>query len=256
VLGVRRLAASNDCDGAAQAVAVVAATWTANYRSPLPAPAMRLAPPPFAAPRPAQETDGETPSAKAGVAGAVRATPAAAPATLALDVSAGAGLVTATAGTSAPFLLAELGLRGRSRLAARVVAMAVGERTIALGSGQAAWRRLSAGAGVAYLWGTRAAYLQIGGDAWAGAAFIEGRGFAENARSTSFEAGAGPWLRAGAQLAAAPVTVWVGAEGLVWVREQRVHVDPVVSRDALPRLDLLVGAGVTWTPRDANRNPR
>ena len=88
----------------------------------------------------------------------------------------------------------------------------------------------------------------------AGATFIEGRGFAENARTISFAAAIGPWVRVGARLAAAPVAVWVGAQGLAWVREQQVSVDLVVSRASLPRLDVLAGAGITWTP--AAESPR
>jgi hypothetical protein len=87
-----------------------------------------------------------------------------------------------------------------------------------------------------------------------GATFIEGRGFAENASTTSFDAAIGPWVRAGARLAAAPVTVWVGVQGLAWAREQQVSVDLVVSRDSLPQLDLLAGAGITWTPAASNRS--
>jgi hypothetical protein len=132
--------------------------------------------------------------------------------------------------------------------------MAASARTLDLGSGQVAWRRLTAGAGVARAWGTPAAHLQIGGDVLAGATFIEGVGFAQNAGTTRFDAGAGPWVRAGARLAAAPVTVWVGAQALAWAREQQVRVDGVVSRDTLPRLDLLVGAGFTWAPL-ASKSP-
>jgi hypothetical protein len=257
-LGARRLSAPPSCDEAAQAVAVVAATWTASYRSPSPlwsgeaapqaspaavAPARNMVsqPPPFAA-TPAGAVAGEVHADGAAAAGD----------SLSLDIGAELGLATATTGGAAPFLSAEVAVRRRAN-SARLLAMAVGARTIELGSGQAAWRRLMAGAGVARAWGTSAAYLAIGGDVVAGATFIEGSGFAQNATTTSFDVGAGPWVRAAGRLAAVPLTVWVGAQGLAWAREQRVRVDGVVSSGNLPRLDLLVGAGLTWTPPVSNR---
>lgn len=233
----RRLAVPTSCDEAAQAVAVVAATWTANYLTP--PPLCSIEPPRSDRRDPATGRvaviDEEMPSVR-------RARP------LALAVGVELGMTAATAGTSAPFLLGELDVRGSSPTSARLVAMAFGARTLALGSGEVAWRRLMAGAGVAHAWGTPAAHLQIGADVVAGATFIAGVGFAQNAASTGFDAGGGPWVRAGARLAAAPLTVWLGAQGLAWAREERVQVDGVVSRDALPRLDLLVGAGVSWWP--------
>jgi hypothetical protein len=239
LLGARRLSVSRSCDEAAQAAAVVAASWMANYRSPPPLWFGAAPPPRPAAPTPRTEVSSAPLSAEVHTDGARAADPS-------LAVGAALGLAAATAGTSAPVLIAELDVRRQSAFRARLLVMGMGARAIALGSGEVAWRRLMAGVGVARSWGTPAAHLQLGGDLLAGAAFISGRGFAENASTTSFEAAAGPWLRAGARLAAVPVTVWVGAQGLVWARAQQVGVDGVVSRDTLPRLDLLVGAGLTW----------
>ena len=258
-LGVRRLTVPGSCDEAAQAVAVVAASWTASYLSP--APLWSDETPPVARPEVgAQATDAQAPalsraqpprSAPAGEARAAGSDAGRAP--LALAVGATVGVAAAASGTAAPFVSAELDLSPRRAVSARLLVMAAGARTIELGSGQVAWRRLVAGAGIAATWGTPAVHLQIGSDVLAGATFMEGRGFAENASTTSFDAAIGPWVRAGARLAAAPVTVWVGAQGLAWAREQRVHVDLMVSRGSLPRLDLLAGAGLTWTPSVSNR---
>jgi len=246
VLGGRRLSVPRSCDQAAQAVAVVAATWTATYRSPPPLWSGEA----IDGPRADVAQASERPSLQvprppeAAVVRELRGDVG--PSALAVGVSL--GLAAATAGSAAPFLTAEVDLRGGGAFSARVLATGVGARTMALGSGQVAWRRLTAGAGVAHAWGTRGANLQIGGDVLAGAVFIDGRGFAQNAGTTSFDLGAGPWVRAGAQLAAAPVTVWVGAQGLGWARGQGVRVTGVESRDTLPRLDLLVGVGLAWNP--------
>ena len=246
-LGVRRLASPGSCDEAAQAAAVVAATWTASYRSP----------PPLwfgdSSPSAIRKVDTESPipfpRPDGAAAGGIRAVaPSATNAeSFALDVGAAFGAAAATSGTAAPFLAAEVDLR-RHASGARLLAIAFGARTIGLGMGQVAWRRLMAGAGVAHAWGTPAVQLQVGGDIVAGATFLEGSGFAQNAATTSFDAAAGPWARLAAPLAAAPVTVWVGAQGLAWAREQRIRVDGAVSTGSLPRLDLLVGAGLAWNP--------
>jgi len=244
-LGVRRLSSPGSCDEAAQAAAVVAATWTASYRSPPPL-WFGDSPPPAV-----RKVDAASPLTQpgAGTAGGIRAVAPAATnvESFALDVGAAFGAAAATSGTAAPFLAAEVDLR-RHASGARLLAMAFGARTIGLGMGQVAWRRLMAGAGVAHAWGTPAVQLHVGGDVVAGATFLEGSGFAQNAATTSFDAGAGPWARLAAPLAAAPLTVWVGAQGLAWAREQRIRVDGAVSTGSLPRLDLLVGAGLAWNP--------
>jgi hypothetical protein len=267
-LGVRRLSVPPSCDDAAQAVAVVAATWTANYLSPPPlwfgeatgetttggarAGSVDTSPPPFSPLGPAVSLPAAT------VAGAIRRTATAAAADReagGLEIGAAFGAAASTAGTAAPFVDVEVDLR-RNASAARLLVMAFGARTIDLGSGQVAWRRLMAGGGVAHAWGPAAAQVQVGGDIVAGATFLEGTGFVQNAASTSFDAGAGPWVRVAAPLAAVPVTVWVGAQGLAWVRQQRVRVDGAASSDSLPRLDLLVGAGLAWNPHGTNRPSR
>jgi hypothetical protein len=240
LLGARRLSASGSCDEAAQAVAVVAASWLATY----------LSPPPlwFGDSRPAAPAaKGEARPPHPTVAVEVRSGGAAAGgAPLTCDLGAAFGFTTGTAGTTAPFVTAELDVGRRRASGARLSLMGFGARTMSLGSGQVAWRRLMAGVGVARAWGTPAAHVQIGGDVLTGATFIDGRGFADNASTTSCDAAVGPSVRAGARLAALPVTVWAGAQALVWARAQRVRVTDVVSDDTLPRLDLLGGVGLTW----------
>jgi hypothetical protein len=126
--------------------------------------------------------------------------------------------------------------------------LAAGARTLDLGSGTADWRRLVGGVGAAHGWGTPASFVRIGIDAMVGAVLIEGRGFSSSGSSTSFDAGGAPWLRAGARLATLPITVWASAGAVAWLREQRVRVEGVPASAALPRLDLVFGAGLAWTP--------
>jgi hypothetical protein len=235
----RHLNVAGSCAEAAEAVAVVAASWMADYLTP-PAPAPWL---------PEQVT--EAPSSPASALVTRSPTDPAVPdgAAIVFDVGAGVGLTTAATGTGAPVLTAEVDIRrSNSASAARLVVLAAGTRTVDLGSGTAAWRRLSGGVGAARGWGTRAAFMQVGIDVLAGATLIEGRGFERSGSSTSLDVGGAPWMRAGARWAALPITVWVGAGAVVWLREQRVRVEGIPASAALPRLDLVLGAGLAWTP--------
>ena len=238
-MAVRRLQVAGSCAEAAEAVAVVAASWMADYLTP-PAPAPWL---------PEHVNAVPSPTASALVTRSPGDVAVPASAAIVFDVGAGAGLTTAAAGTAAPVLTAEIDIRrSRGASAARLVVLAAGTRTVELGSGTAAWRRLVGGVGAARGWGTPASFIQVGIDAMAGATLIEGRGFASGGSSNSLDVGGSPWLRAGARLAALPITVWASAGAVAWLREQRVRVEGIQASAALPRLDLVLGAGLSWTP--------
>jgi hypothetical protein len=235
-LAMRRLPAAGTCADTAQAVAVVIATWAARYG---PLPSLPLPDPQPAAPAPT------APPAPPAV---VAQTSARAPAPIALAwLSAGGGAVQGSRGGAAPFVAVEgrARLRG-SRISARLELALVGERTIALGSGTAAWERQTLSPGVVRTWGTPAAFAELGLGALLGTTSLQGRGFVRDRNATSFDAGATPWLRAGARLAAAPVTLWAGAGALIWIRPQAVAVGNTGANETLPRLDLTVGGGVAW----------
>ena len=235
-LAMRRLPAAATCADTAQAIAVVVATWAARYT---PLPVLPLAVP---QPTPAAPTRLVTTSSVAAQ------TSARAPAPIAFArLSAGAGVVVASRGGSAPFIALEGRARPRgSRWAARLELELVDERAIALGAGTASWSRQTLSPGLVHTWGTSDAFAELGAGALLGSAALQGRGFARNQNATSFDAGVTPWARAGARLAAVPVTLWAGAGALVWLRPQAVAVGNTATNQTLPRLDLMAGGGVAW----------
>jgi hypothetical protein len=246
-IAARRLAVAESCAEAAEAVAVVAASWMADYSTP-PAPAPWL--PEHAIAAPPSPASGQLTRSPGDVAAADRSP-------IVADVGAGAGFATATTGTGGPFLTAEVDLRrSESASVLRLVVLAAGERTMDLGSGTAAWQRLVGGVGAARGWGTPVSFMQAGLDVLAGATLIDGRGFSRSDSSTSVEVGGAPWLRAGARLAALPITVWLGAGAVVWLREQRVRVEGIPASAALPRVDLVLGVGLACTPGATNTERR
>jgi hypothetical protein len=229
-LASRRLDKYGSCEETAQALAVVIATWVARY-SPVPSSTLPL----------------PDPKAAGALPVLVLARPRAS--SLLVSVGAGAGLVAAGRGSSAPFAAVELDARDEDRpWVIRLSVVAVGERTLAFGPGVAAWSRMVASPGVSWRWGGSAAFAEIGLGALIGAAFVEGRGFARDQQAVSLDLGGVPWARVGARLAAVPVTVWLGGGALVWAREQRVSVESVPGAASLPRVDAMLGGGVAWAP--------
>lgn len=229
-LASRRLDKYGSCEETAQALAVVIATWTARYQ-PLPSPTL---PVPDSKPSEAPPV-------------LVRARPRASPALV--SVGAGAGLISAGRGGSAPFAAVELDARRADRpWVIRLSAVAIGERTLAFGPGVVAWSRMVAAPGVSWRWGGPSAFAEIGLGALIGAAFVEGRGFARDQQGMSLDLGGVSWARVGARLAAVPVTVWLGGGALVWAREQRVFAEGVPGAASLPRLDAILGGGIAWAP--------
>jgi hypothetical protein len=227
-LASRRLAKAATCEETAEALAVVAATWTARYGAVPPAP--------LALPEPARE----------GGVPVVAVAPRPHDDGRGLALGVGAGAVAARAGTTGTLVGVEAMAQRTEHVRARLCVAGVGERTLALAPGSAAWRRLFASPGLAWAVGSPAASVEVGLGALVGVAFLEGRGFTQNDRTTSLDLGATPWLRASAGLAAAPVTFWAGASALAWARAQRVHVQGG-AEGALPAFDLVLGGGVLWT---------
>lgn len=229
-LASRRLDKYGSCEETAQALAVVIATWAARYH---PVPSATL-------PLPDSKPSGAPPLL-------LRAGPRPTPPLV--SVGAGAGLIAAGRGSSAPFAAVELDVRPADRRwAIRLSAVAIGERTLAFGPGVAAWSRIVASPGASWRWGGPAAFAEIGLGALIGAAFVEGRGFARDQQVVSLDLGGAPWARVGARLAAVPVTVWLGGGALVWARVQRVSAEGVPGAASLPRLDAILGGGIVWTP--------
>ena len=238
-LASRRLHKPSSCAEAAEGLAVVAATWAARYHAVSPG-APPLLEPQVPAPPPVL----------------VRAARPAAPSVI-VSMGASAGIVTASRGGSAPFAAMTVEGRGAGRpWAVRLSFAAVGERTLALSPGVVAWNRLTASPEVAWTWGTPSAFAQVGLGALAGVSFVSGRGFSQDEHAANLDLGAAPSVRVGARLAAFPVTLWLGAGSLFWLREQRVRVDGLPATTALPRMEAVLAGGLSWTPEaDGARGP-
>lgn len=238
-LAVRHMGAFASCAEAAQAAAVVAATWVAHVRSP-PPPVLRLS----------------LPVASAPVEVRMQAAPAPPPTRFVWSIDAGAGLVASPNAAAAPYGV--VGLEARQPASPWGVRLAVagfGERTFVLEPGLAAWRRLNGSAGAFASARLGRAFADAGLGLVGGAAFFEGRGFTSSRTSWAFDIGATPWVRAGAQLGTWPVAFWVGGGALLWAREQKVQVDGIAERPALPRVDLMLGGGVAWMPWSSPPRP-
>jgi hypothetical protein len=279
-LASRVLPARGSCSERAQALAVVAANWAAAYRTTGPSlprstttsEPTRLADtasPPSAAPAPAAEATAvprEAPPAppaapmtpplaapepvRAPVVAVRAASPAAPRHDLAWSLGAGGGVVTAAGGSSAPLVTAGLDVRrAGGAWAARLALSGAGLRTLALGDGEVAWRRAAAALGLARRWGGTNAFTSLGADALVGASSIEGRRFSVDETRLSLELGGEVSVRAGARLAAAPLVLWAEAAAVGWAREQRVNVGGTAWSDALPRVDLVLTAGIAFDPQ-------
>ena len=238
---------TGSCDEAAEAVAVVAASWAARYRTSgtsLPPVATAVAP------GPVQPFPPPPPAPAAAAPALAQAT---APASRGLDVAwlvgAGTGVMAAPRGTAASFVAVEVEAAAR-RLPwnARFLALAANTRTVAFDPGQASWRRVLAGAGIARAWRGSAAFATLGLDALAGASFLEGQGFTSNARTTSLELGGALGGRLGWRPAGSPLAPWLGARALGWGRRQRLRVEGISSDNALPPLDVMFEVGLSWDP--------
>ena len=238
-LASRRLPKPSSCAEAAEGLAVVAATWAARYHAVSPG-APPLLEPQVSTPPPVL----------------VRAARPAPP-SLIVSIGASAGIVTASRGGSAPFAAIAVEGRGAGRpWAFRLSFAALGERTLALSPGVVAWNRLTASPEMSWSWGTPSAFAQVGLGALAGVSFVSGRGFNQDEHAANLDLGAAPSVRVGARLAAFPVTLWMGAGSLFWLREQRVRVDGLPATTALPRIDVVLAGGLSWTPEaDATRGP-
>jgi len=233
VLARRGLTGLANCDDAARAAAVIAATWATRYR---------LSPsPPLSAPEVWTGPAGE------GLVSSREPTKTR-PTTLVWSVDAGVGVVgTSGGGGSASFATAGVSARRLSaRWAYRVSLSGYAERTIPLGPGQVAWRRLTAAPGVVRAWGSPSVFLETELDLVCGGVFLSGRGFTQTSHSVALDVGGAPQIRVGARFAAVPMVVWIGGGALLWARQQQVRVEGVSMQGSLPRIDLTVGGGLAW----------
>jgi hypothetical protein len=262
LLGQRRLPRAATCADQADTVAVTLAVWEAEIHPEI---ALRLdrLPAPGVPPRGADAGAGPPPGRPPATAppvsppaAAVAARVAAAPAPrggarLGLGVALGAAAAPSSPGTIAPSARVDLTLAGDSRWRARLSAVGVGERTMAVAPGEVGWRRLylvlAAEREVARSRGDRWAMVLGGGPA-VGVVGLAGSGYPIDRSASSLDAG----VEAAARLERwfGRLGLWLAATTTVWLRSQEVEVlgAPEVA-PALPRVDAMAVLGGSFFSR-------
>jgi hypothetical protein len=229
VTGKRWLAATADCAERARSAAVVIAAqqFQLSDGGALPAP------------------DLARPQAMPESIGTIRRTAPPRPSRLAYDMSAAFVSGVASDGSFAPgasvaALLGEVG----GHFAGHLAVSGTGQRTIAVGSGQALWTRLALSLGAAYRIRSGGWITDVTADAVAALLLVDGKGFALNATTANFDPGLAVGVRAGYRWRRVMPFVGVGVTG--WLRDETVSANQLVARADLPRLDVLVMAGASF----------
>lgn len=220
VISERELSADAPCADLATAAAVIlAAAWDPDRAPPAAAPIdLRAA----AAPRPPAPPPGWS-----------------------WDLSAAAwvsfaGTAVAPAGSIEGFVAPP-----RRRLGLRLAFLGFGTRDEPLGPGFARWTRLAFSAGPRYSLAKGSFLISLYGEALLAAVLVQGVDFQENYTSTSADLGLGGGVRVGVRLG--PVVPFLGGGIAGWLLPQTVLVEGLQGLQpgaTLPRLDLLLGAGV------------
>jgi hypothetical protein len=237
VLAEKRLPAGG-CGQLAETAAVVLAAWASEFHPEL-ALGFELPPPPPAPPRP-HPAPPATLSASMGAA-------AASPAWVA---AAGANVLASLDGkTMAPGATVEARLyRRRSGWGGRLALSAIGTHRLAIGPGQAAWRRLSVSVGLLRRVVSSRLFAEGSFDVVSGLLAVEGAGYTVGDSDRSLDAGAELGARAGLKLG--QFEPYVGAALAGWLRPQTVDVSGIQGRHGLPSAEARLGVGVTvvWDP--------
>jgi hypothetical protein len=209
VVGTRQLP-TRSCAEQAEAAAVVVAAWDAQV--------------------------GEAPLLPGGFARA-SAPPAPTSATWALSAAAFASvdrLSTAPSG--------RLGVSWLGAISLGASISATGAHSASLAGGSGNWRRvallLSGGRRLALA----AWQMDVGAEAIASLLMLQGRGYPQNYDATLFHPGAGAFVRVGRRIG--PLALWVGIEGLWWLRPQRLFVERTSNTADVPKLEAMFGTGV------------
>jgi hypothetical protein len=269
---VRRIAAGPSCEQLAALAAVVIAAWETNL-APARLTAPRLAsaevPPerparatleparPTATVRPATEARpipaatlaaaerpgaAERSLARPATAGVVRQ----APPPSRLKVELDAAFVSSLAGAAfAPGAAADVTLsHARLGLGGRLGVRGFGTRTLALGTGSFSWTRVSLALGLAWRRDVGRVRLDLHAELSPALVLVAGAGLADAHQAYDLDLGLGGGLRVGVR--AGPVTPFIGAALVGWLREEQVLAINVQNAVSLPRFELLLSAGLAF----------
>jgi len=157
----------------------------------------------------------------------------------------GAGFVTFVAGGVAFGGTIEAAIaRREAGLGLRAAVTLATARNQTLGTGSASWRRVAASLGGRYriLRGRLCADVTV--DAVGGFLSLAGSGFASNMSGSDFD----PGVQGGVKLGrtAGALEYWLSASAVGWLREERLHVMGLSTVESLPRVEALLGAGISW----------
>jgi hypothetical protein len=226
----RRLPRGHACEELAAAAAVAIAAWQSDVH-----PAY-AAPPPASAP------------VVPGLAKNADLRPVATSPRVALEVGLQAGALSSlSAGGVAPTWVAHASVaRARHWLRLRLAGLWQSSREQAVGDGQAVWQRLGAGFGLEYRKRSMGAW-------WSSAAVsllaahltVKGRDFGQNRQERTWEPGVEVALTLGRKIVARGLSVLGGLTATAWPRPHDAQA-PDGTSATLPRLDLLLGVGLSW----------
>ncbi len=269
VLARKELPRRSTCDELAQVSAVIIAAWEARFREgtlvlpeaapPLPAaPSVSASPPPPATPSvPATPPPLEIPPPPAAPLPPVTpppsalAGPVAEPSQLAPSLRV-RGELGAVAGFSSRWAIGGLARIsvGRERWAMVALTLLETPRELTLGEGGVRWSRPLLGAGARWRLLDKGPRLELEGGAAVAWLVLRGTGFARNDTASDIDPAA--WAGATLSWRMGSWRPFVGALGLLWLREQRAHVrtsmtstpteDPVRG---LPRGEVMAVVGLS-----------
>jgi hypothetical protein len=213
----RELAAQGSCSDRAWSVANIVARWETEIHHEL---VMRPPPAPPATPPPVEEKHSASWDIGAGIVAFV------------------AGGVAFGGTVEAAVAPREVGLGVRAALTLAT------SRDQTLGMGSASWRRVAVSVGGRYriLRGRMCADVTV--DAVGGFLSITGSGFATNMQGSDFDPGVQAGIKVGRTAGAAEY--WLSASAVGWLREERLHVMGLSAVESLPRIEGLLGAGISW----------
>ena len=213
----RRLEAQAACGELADAAAVMIATWEQELEAGRPLP-----PPDFDRDAPAVA---ETPPAPRGR----------------MRWELGVGFAASIAGGALlPGATLEAVVAPHGRWAARFATVIEESQEQAFGMGTARWNRLMFMAGPSW----RAWLLDLHAEFVGSLTHVEGVGYATTHDEYVFDPGVGAGVRVA--LRPAPLVPWVGASAVGWLRREELRVDGVPGQVALPELDVIFGAGISF----------
>jgi hypothetical protein len=238
VLAEKQLAAGS-CKQMAEKAGVVLAAWESQLH-----PEVALA---IEAPPAALSLAAPALATRPVLSARMPSPPAAAPS---FAFAMGVGVLASFQGdTVAPAAALDARVYGRqSGWGAKLALRGSGTHRLALGPGEAEWRRLGVAAGVLRRATWRHVSAEAGVDLLSGWLFVEGDGYTVGQSARSWDFGAEVGGRIGFPLGRAEP--WIGVAGAAWLRPQLVEVSGLPAQGRLPALEARVGAGVSiaWEP--------